>query len=117
MDKDKIEINAKVLKNSDSKVRRKKFHKKGRDHYKIELSIDNKGEKTVKQVTYKLHPSFKKRKRVSNEGPGFPIEIWTWGTFMIDVEVELADGDKMRKEYFLDFGSQLPISESEYEAV
>jgi len=57
----------------------------------------------VKQVTYKLHPTFKKPVRVTDDRANkFKLKSDGWGTFPIRVKLELKTGAIIKLEHQLE---------------
>lgn len=89
-----MQVKSKILKRG-SQIPYKVFHEGGKDHYnvKIYLDADPGTLRSIKQVDYILHPSFRNNRRIStNPENYFAVDIWTWGMFDIEVKVHFQDG-------------------------
>ncbi len=110
----KYTINRQLICNPEGKIKYKKFSSSGKEHYHLGIWVEANSEDLdrIEQVTYTLHPSFKRQERVStNRKNKFSITIWTWGMFDISVAIELKDGSTEQIDFFLSF--QLPEDDSQ----
>jgi len=64
---------------------------------------------TVKDVLWKLHPSFSPPEvRVSTRKNGFRLKSSGWGEFKIQADVHLSNGDKVSLRHWLRFDQTAP---------
>ncbi len=78
--------------------------------YKVDVEITGNDLPFVKQVTYKLHPTFRNNiktvvRTLSN--PNCTISFFAWGIFNIEATVEFLDGKKYRTSHFLRFNEDI----------
>ncbi len=61
----------------------------------------------VRNVTYYLHPTFPNpRRQVSDRASGFQLETSGWGTFMVELDIQFADGRVERRHHQLVFDTE-----------
>ena len=111
-----LQIKHEILKKG-GKVKFKRFRKNGNDHFHINIYID--GEKDefdqLERVEYELHPTFNNPNRsITKREDGFPLKIWTWGEFDIQVTFYFLDGKVSDKVYQLRYSNELPTKEDDY---
>lgn len=110
-----ITINHEIEKNSQGKIRFRKFKKGGYDHYKIRLFLDGDDLANVLSVEYELHPTFANRYRaVDDPSENFSLSIWTWGEFDIAATAVFTDGKTETFMHSLTYSNQLPSSDDAY---
>ncbi len=100
-----VQVKSKLLE-TDGKIRYAIFRDGGHEHYNIKIYVEGPDEDLdrIERVEYLLHPTFRRRRRVSTErADGFPLELWAWGMFDIEVTFELKDGTSERTSYYLRF--------------
>lgn len=104
-----------VIKSIDGKVKYKTFKDGGREQFHLGVWLDGTERELdlIDKVEYKLHPSFKKQIRCSeNRDNSFSITFWTWGYFNIEVTIFYANGDKNVMNHYLEY--ELPNKSDEY---
>jgi transcription initiation factor IIF auxiliary subunit len=75
----------------------------GDDWWKWSVELEGKDTANVKQVTWKLHPTFPEPERVvTDPKTKFRLETGGWGTFVIKADVELKDGTTRQLEHELE---------------
>lgn len=97
------------------KIRFRKFHRGGAEHFNLRISVEGSDVGDLESVEYELHPTFPSplRKVTKREG-GFPLDIWTWGEFEIPVTFYFQDGAVAGTRYQLEYSNELPAGEEEY---
>ena len=109
-----VSVRHKVLK-SGSKIRSRRFHEGGYEHYKIRLFVSGRDVGALESVEYLLHDTFANPRRiVTDPANGFALDIWTWGEFEIRVTLNFKDGAETKLIYPLAYSSELPSSDSAY---
>jgi len=80
----------------------RKFRVGGKDHYQMFLGIKSDSDpnlEKVEKVRYTLHPTFKDRVRESQSRQRkFEIEIYAWGTFVVEYELIMTDGSSTTRK-------------------
>lgn len=108
-----IRIRNEVLKDTEGRIKFRKFRPDGHEHYHIEIWVDmpDRVLDRIDYVEYKLHESFRKNlRRGTSRSENFAIRIWTWGMFAIGVRVRYRDGEQDEFEYSLEYS--LPADNS-----
>jgi transcription initiation factor IIF auxiliary subunit len=103
-------VERQIIRNPEGKIKFWKPNENAREHFHIGVWIEGseKDLDSIERVEYILHPSFRRNVRSSASRKNkFSITIWTWGMFMIDVEIHLKDGAKEKIQYYLDY--ELPV--------
>ena len=109
-----LQVKHELVRRGD-KVRFRKFHKGGAEHFNLRISVEGSDLEEVESVEYELHPTFPSPLRtVTKKEDGFPLEIWTWGEFEIPVTFHFKDGTVAETVYNLEYSDQLPTSEEGY---
>ncbi len=102
----RVQVKSKLLKDDRDRIKYRVFHKGGREHYNLRIYIDGSERELakIKKVQYVLHPSFGNPRRMSTDAAnGFPIEIWTWGLFDIEVTYDLVGGTTASENFYLKY--------------
>ena len=91
-----VEINDSALEpNGENKViEHRKLRGGKRQHYRVFLYLTGADLPFVKEVSYRLHPTFKQqvrtvRRTLSN--PNCQLVIWTWGLFSVRARIVTKD--------------------------
>ncbi len=92
----------------------KKFSSKGREHFNLKIYIEGNLDE-LESVEYELHPTFRvPQRRIYKAEGGFPLKIWTWGEFDIQVTFHYKDGAVGSKIHHLAYSDMLPSNEDDY---
>ena len=78
--------------------------------YKVWLYLDGPDLPYVKSVTYRLHPTFPDPLRTVARTPSNPncaLEIWTWGMFNVQVEIEDKTGARYSFEHWMSYSRDI----------
>ena len=78
--------------------------------YQVWIYLEGKDLPLVKSVTYTLHSSFKNRTITVKRSFGkdnFSLMIWTWGTFLVKVKIQLVKDNVLYMNHYLTYGNQL----------
>jgi transcription initiation factor IIF auxiliary subunit len=113
-----ITVQHSVIKSVNDLVKYKIFQEGGRRHYHVGIWVEGTSEElsNIISVEYKLHPSFAKQIRKSeNRRNKFSVTIWTWGIFQIEVTCSLKDASSLVLKHNLEY--QLPNDISQFEEV
>jgi hypothetical protein len=87
--------------------------------YRVFVYLDGPALPWVSEVTYRLHPTFKKpeiRVQRTPANPRCKAEIWTWGTFEATALVTDKRGGSFEISAWLDWDRDLPAAGSEASA-
>ncbi len=79
-------------------------------YYKVWIYLEGKDLPFVRRVRYKLHKTFRNRIKLierTSTNLNCSLIIWTWGIFMINVEIEDMSGNIIRVDHYLTYGEQL----------
>ncbi|MDD9947867.1 MAG: hypothetical protein OXU20_42905 [Myxococcales bacterium] len=93
----------------DGRIQFRKFQESGREHYHLRIWLEAPADTLARitKVSYRLHPSFSRPVRTSNDREHrFAIEIWTWGLFEIEATAYFDDGSADSTSFYL--GYELP---------
>ncbi len=78
--------------------------------YKVWIYLDGQDLPFVKDVTYKLHPTFPNPMRnieCTPDNPKAAFFIWTWGIFTVEAEITDLKGRNMHTSHYLTYNSHL----------
>ena len=78
--------------------------------YKVWLYLDGPDLPYVKSATYRLHPTFPDPVRTVARTPSNPncvLEIWTWGMFNVQVEIEDKTGARYSFEHWMSYSRDI----------
>ncbi len=85
-----VTIKQNVIRSTDGRIKYKKFHPNGKEHYHSRVWIDG-DDRTlddISSVEYHLHSTFRNPiRRSENRRNGFSVTFWTWGMFEIKVVI------------------------------
>ena len=108
-----ITVKHKLLKER-GKILVRSFRSVQYQNYGIRLYVKGDTD-SLRVVKYELHPSFPNPVRtVRQRQGGFPLDIWTWGEFDIEVTFYHKDGTKTHTVYSLEYSDELPAEDSAY---
>jgi len=97
-----------------NKILMRRFKDTPYDCFKIRLYIEGDIDE-LKSVRYELHPSFPRPNQLTtSRSGGFPIEIWTWGEFEINVTFNHKDGIVTETVYHLKYSKELSDKDEDY---
>ena len=75
----------------------------GKDWWRWSVWLEGIDANKVKNVTWKLHPSFPEPERVvSDPSTNFKLQTAGWGTFTVKADVLMTDGTTKRLEHELE---------------
>ncbi len=98
--------NIRILAEKVAGIPPKKFREGGKEHYRVRIYIEGSADELNKltAVKYQLHPSFRKRERLSvSRERSFETVIWTWGYFPVAATLISKDGTENEIEGYLKF--------------
>lgn len=78
--------------------------------YKVWIFLDGRDTYYVDYVIYRLHSTFSVPVRKVNRtitNPNCGLEIWTWGTFELGIEIVLKTGEKISASHQMSYDKQL----------
>jgi transcription initiation factor IIF auxiliary subunit len=110
-----ILIKHNVIKSIDGKVKYKTFKDGGKEQFHLGVWVDGTEREldSISKVEYKLHPSFRKQIRSSeNRNNNFSITFWTWGYFEIEVTIYYSSGESKTLRHYLEY--ELPEKAEDY---
>ncbi len=108
-----LEIKHEVVK-INGKIPYRKFSAKGREHFNLKIYVEGDLSK-LESVEYNLHPTFRfPRREIYDASDGFPLEIWTWGEFDIEVVFNYTDGAVGSKIHHLLYSDMLSNNADDY---
>ena len=87
----------KIITKRDRSTPTRRFRVGGKNHYKVELSIDSDDDTldNISSVEYVLHPSFRDRiRRSDDKNTKFGTDIWTYGYFPVEAKIVDNDGNE-----------------------
>jgi len=105
-----------TLQSSSLKVHAKE-RQGGRRHYKVYLYLEGEDLPYIRRVVYRLHSTFKNPTRAvprTASNPNCLLELWTWGVFTVNIQVEDKRGQTYAFTHRLKFDQELPNNEGRY---
>ncbi len=111
--KPKLTVKHEVMKQR-GKILMRRFKDIDYECFKIRLFVEGDID-LLESVEYELHPSFHNPlKKIEQAKGGFPLEIWTWGEFDIEVTFNYKDKHVTGIVYSLEYSDDLPAEDEAY---
>lgn len=82
----------------------------GKPLYRVYLFLEGSDLPYVRQVTYVLHPTFRKQRRIVRRlasNPHCALPIWTWGLFLVTAIVEDKRGRSRTLRHEMSYDKEL----------
>jgi transcription initiation factor IIF auxiliary subunit len=108
-----VDVRFSAFDSEEQKVCVKKFSPKGKPQFRVRIFLEGPDVDKVRKVVYHLHPTFPDPIRKIYDRPNFELEIWTWGTFELPVDIYDNQGGVDRRVIDFDYSADIQKAQSD----